>query len=315
MKKIIYLLLILSFIACKNNDFNNYINSLNDVSLPHDFDINSTLNKPLNYNKLLFEKFKHKWSSYPYGIVYRNNKTIGIIEASIADNGIAPILITYDIIGNKIDSLNILENTSFSENSQTLVNASLDKNLNLFIIDSTKTWENDNEFNQISNSLKIKTNKTEYNIDKNGLINKIKESKTKIHKPTAKIKLSGIYKFLYEYNTADLIENHYIEFKDGKAFYYGTSDDFDEAREGYLPGFFSTEILDFKISEKIIDFTVNVTDSNFYKSPITPNSKPEKNELWNIGVTENQRRFIGEINNGIITLESKNVDKRVFKKQ
>jgi len=250
MKKIIYLLLVLNLVSCKNNDFNDYISSLNNVSLPLNFDINSSLNKPSNFNESLFKKFKQKWTSYPYGIVYRNNKTIGIIETSIADNGIVPFLMTYDIIGNE-----------------------------------------------------------------NGLIKKIKESKPKIYKPIPKVKLTGIYRYLYEYNTVDLIENHYIEFKDGKAFYYGTSDDFDEAREGYLPGFFSTEILDFKISDNTIDFTVNVSNSNFHKSPIIPNSRLEKNEVWDVGVSKKQRRFIGRIKNDVITLESENIDKREYKKQ
>ncbi len=52
----------------------------------------------------------------------------------------------------------------------------------------------------------------------------------------------GIYEHVHEHNSEHLIENHYIEILDKKGkiqgIYYGTSDDFDAAREGYLPGFF-----------------------------------------------------------------------------
>ena len=83
---------------------------------------------------------------------------------------------------------------------------------------------------------------------------------------------TGIYEYVYEYNTESLIENHYIELskKNGKIVgqYYGTSDDFDEAREGYLPGFFSSPMKNLRINGNKITFEVK--PSKFFNDAITP---------------------------------------------
>lgn len=53
-----------------------------------------------------------------------------------------------------------------------------------------------------------------------------------------------------------------------KCFFYGTSDDFEEAREGYLPGFISIEATNLSFSGGEISFHLNSTNHNFYSQPV-----------------------------------------------
>ena len=74
MKRIILVIVVLSLIACKNNDFDQYLSSLNMIELPMNLDNNSKLNQPERYNQTLFKKFKQKQTNHPYGIAFKNNR-------------------------------------------------------------------------------------------------------------------------------------------------------------------------------------------------------------------------------------------------
>jgi hypothetical protein len=75
---------------------------------------------------------------------------------------------------------------------------------------------------------------------------------------------AGIYEYEDRY---DAYENEYIVLseKDGKitGFYYGTSDEFDEAREGYDAGYFVAPMTNLEINGDAISFVLNVKDSDF----------------------------------------------------
>ena len=124
--------------------------------------------------------------------------------------------------------------------------------------------------------------------------------------------LSKIYEYTYEYNTEDLIENHYIEFDKDKMYYYGTSDDFDQGREGYLPGFFYCEVFDFKSNKNKINFSLTVSDSIFYKEAISPILPYKAKENWDIGISSKTRKYKGEISGDTIFIETENFDLRKF---
>jgi len=130
--------------------------------------------------------------------------------------------------------------------------------------------------------------------------------------------LMGVYEYVYEYNSEDLIENHYIEIKEKNknisGVYYGTSDDFDEAREGYLPGFFKAEMKNIKITAKNIIFEIYVSNADMYKKPITPLKKEKENPLWGVGGKKSKRIYSGDISAGIIMIKTKGFDPRKFKK-
>jgi hypothetical protein len=319
MKKILIILLSISIFSCteEKKGFSDYLNSLDELELPLNFDLNSRMDASKNYDSTLFETYKHAWTYAPYGIAFKKNKIVGVIEYSIADNGLAPFLITLDNQGNKIDSLNILGNTGFGEQGQTLESATLDTDLKLVVTDSSKSWQIDSEYNEIANTTELRVSTTTYQVLENGKIKQINKSEpiiTKLQTISA-VELLGVYEYVYKHNTEDLIENHYLEFKEGMAFYYGTSDDFDEAREGYYPGFFITQINNLELNGENLTFNVIVSDSIFYKQPITPLYQTNGNEPWGIGIRYNSRNYEGEINGDTITINTKDFDPRKFIKK
>ncbi|WP_343913778.1 hypothetical protein [Aquimarina litoralis] len=176
MKKTLILLLSIIIFSCKKEErgFHDYLRSLDTLVLPQKFSLNSRMNPSKNHDSILFKKYKHRWTHAPYGIAFNNERIVGIIEYSIADNGLAPFLITFDNNGNKIDSLNILGNSSFGMKGQTLESAILDTNLKLVVIDSSKSWQIDINENKIANTTELKVSKTTYKILKNGKIKKMK---------------------------------------------------------------------------------------------------------------------------------------------
>ncbi|QLG45691.1 hypothetical protein [Costertonia aggregata] len=129
-------------------------------------------------------------------------------------------------------------------------------------------------------------------------------------------KLNGIYEYVYPYNSSDTLENHYLQFEKGKIFYYGTSDDFDMAREGYEVGFFSVEIPFVDYYQNTINFSVGVSESDMYKKPITPSKNEGNNTLWGMSLTHNSINYQGEIkdNGNTIVISSEGIDDRTFVK-
>lgn len=75
----------------------------------------------------------------------------------------------------------------------------------------------------------------------------------------------GIYEYIYP-TRGSLNENHYIVIERNEntliGRYYGTSDEFDSAREGYLPGYFVADMEELKISKTEISFKLTVPNEN-----------------------------------------------------
>lgn len=124
---------------------------------------------------------------------------------------------------------------------------------------------------------------------------------------------NGVYE--YRYDLDDSSENHYIEVKDGKMTYYGTSDDFDDAREGYYVGYFFTETKTPIIEKGEIIIRLDVNESNFYTDQVTPMIKlTEENAHWDTSIRYLSRVYIGQIKDGNIILKTEDFDERLFVK-
>lgn len=126
----------------------------------------------------------------------------------------------------------------------------------------------------------------------------------------------GVYEYVYEYNTNDLIENHYIKLsiKNNIIYgeYFGTSDDFDSAREGYLPGFYKSPMVNIKIDGKNISFSVKPL--KYYKNSITPYNKTDNNALWDVKIKSSLRSYQGTYIHNKFTINSNGLDPRIFVK-
>lgn len=131
--------------------------------------------------------------------------------------------------------------------------------------------------------------------------------------------MTGIYEYVYPHNTSDLIENHYIklEASNGKVIgtYYGTSDDFDEAREEYLPGFFQAKMLQLTLTDTTINFILKVNSSDIFTKAITPDDSSKNNQPWTVGVRYNERAYNGKIIGDSLIINTKDFDTRVFIKR
>ncbi len=100
----------------------------------------------------------------------------------------------------------------------------------------------------------------------------------------------GIYRYNYEHNSESLVEDHYIVVENindqltGR--YYGTSDEFDESREGYPPGFFVLEMINFEIASGEISFKLELNSNETFTYPLklhirnSNEVKEEINPLW-----------------------------------
>jgi len=134
---------------------------------------------------------------------------------------------------------------------------------------------------------------------------------------------AGTYKYEYEYDTQSSPEDHYIvlEDRDGSyaGRYYGTSDDFDEAREGYTPGYFVVHMRELGIENGTISFDIELTDKDVFSKPIELNYLGSDdiplldNPLWSQSLRENSRHYTGTITNSEIRLSLDTVE-RVFER-
>lgn len=126
----------------------------------------------------------------------------------------------------------------------------------------------------------------------------------------------GTYEYVYPFNSRDLVENHFIVLglRDGAlaGWYFGTSDEFDTGREGYLPGFFVAEMVGLTAEAGEIHFSLDISADDCFTEPI-PLEYRSSNELspgrfvrWS-GPTATRRhplRYSGSVSEGLIQLET-----------
>ncbi len=122
----------------------------------------------------------------------------------------------------------------------------------------------------------------------------------------------AVYEYAYPYNTPDLIENHFIvlegEGTQARGWYYATSDEFDSAREGYLPGFFVAEMADLVLSATSISFSLTRPE-RFFAAPVPLEYRdvaalpPDLLGEWVVPLPVASRAYVGTRNGNEIVLD------------
>jgi|SRR5688572_5527799 len=106
--------------------------------------------------------------------------------------------------------------------------------------------------------------------------NKHSENKTQTEEKSQVVnkneKIEGTYHYIYPHNTEDLNEDHFIVlYNNGNNLngrYYSTSDEFDENREGYLPGFFVADLKNIQFNGNTINFSISVDTSEIFSKQV-----------------------------------------------
>lgn len=152
--------------------FNDYISTLNHISLPlhHTPEGNLPSVSP-DYDAVLFKFFKHAWTVKPLGILYQNEQSIGIIDCSEGEEGFVPFLTTYDLEGNKIDSLSFYNKTGTDIGYEAIEHFTVYENKTITIVDTVKRWKLlPDQSDRIDNSLTTTTSTANYIIKTSGII-------------------------------------------------------------------------------------------------------------------------------------------------
>ena len=121
-----------------------------------------------------------------------------------------------------------------------------------------------------------------------------------------------VYEHGYAFNSSDLNENHFIVLDSvispPRGWYYGTSDEFDQAREGYLPGFFVAPMEGLTLSASTISFALRRPE-RFFASPV-PFTYRSADAVpagvfgdWTVRLPEESRHYVGATSSDQITLD------------
>jgi hypothetical protein len=127
------------------------------------------------------------------------------------------------------------------------------------------------------------------------------------------------YEFVYPHNTENLIENHYIKLSYGpdslSGKYFGTTDEFDEAREGYLPGFFVATMRNLKVQGNSIHFSIRCSDDDFFTKAIgltisnSQEARIQGYEKWKVKLGRSEKTYNGYIRRDTILMKDEYSDR------
>ena len=132
---------------------------------------------------------------------------------------------------------------------------------------------------------------------------KFYNKETAIKHSENQVSIAGLYEYIYPYNSEGLTENHYVVIEEVNSqyegLYYGTSDEFDQAREGYYPGFFVAEMENLEVYKDSITFRLSVPSRVMVTKPVTLDIKSYEEAIkrgykgWSNTTTLESKDYVG----------------------
>lgn len=152
--------------------FESYISTLDTIPIPLSFHKDDTILKlSQSFNQDGFNKYHNQYSIKPLGIYYQTKKSIGIIDLSLGDLQLVPILTTYDLIGNKIDSKNFLIKSGYDLGYEGIERITFGANRMITVLDTVNTFKVKKDNSDIIKGTETSTTgKTTYRVSENGKI-------------------------------------------------------------------------------------------------------------------------------------------------
>lgn len=172
-----YLVSILSLIFCSctvPNEFEEYIDSLDKIPLPESYGQETAQSVTVNYNTTLFNKFKHHKADCPSGAIILRNNFVCTVDLDTNNGVYHPYLMTYDLKGNKLDSLELLNGMGSGDFGKTDIYATIQENGVIILTDTTYNWKFSDTGTIDSTKIRLSTRNYEYHIQDGGEIRRIK---------------------------------------------------------------------------------------------------------------------------------------------
>lgn len=150
--------------------FAGYLNSLDNIPLPFTNSCSGPGFPRLSshFDSTGFEKFKDPNSARPLGILFNDKANVVTVDISLADYCLAPILVSFNKEGKKIDALSLYGNSFQDTASSSMPYFKIESNKRILVIDTIEHWKRDTSNEIIPGSKSVLIDSTTYFISKNG---------------------------------------------------------------------------------------------------------------------------------------------------
>ncbi len=150
--------------------FANYLKTLDNIPLPFEHSCSGP-NLPelsTHFDSAGFDKFKDPNCARPLGILFNDKSNVVLVDISLADYCLAPILVSFNHKGKKLDVLSLYSHSFQDTASSSMPYFEINKNKEILVVDTNKKWKLDTATNKIPGSEIITIKRTKYFISKNG---------------------------------------------------------------------------------------------------------------------------------------------------